>query len=428
MSSLVEIFVHISAPSRVIDDGKYRKQALGFLNFEASVRHNLVLRDDTPKLARTIVPLTPYLQNQQRLTSGTLGFEAIQAPPGDVSNRHGSGARLLVSDSFAASDDPPSRIPAFIYTGPRVVIKRTPLLPRPHTAPVPASPCPGAAGHRRSQSDSVETLPSVVPDSQPEFQPETSALKRSFSGSSPFLSSTSFNSPSVKRQRLNPPASALELPRQRKFEHEEVLYPDLEHITSSFSSHVLSSPKASTPQSNGTVEVHPPPPETFSEPFKTHITPGLVQIEAILNLQKYFQPFSTSRGIRPLERGHWLLLFDDKVSLTDREKFWKFLEDYVSEGRFGWGVWCEKSPVVADPRSDYEVRGAPHGAGKGVVDEQQPLRDEILKVYCWGEVVGHIYIVLLMANNRKVKTMNVQWLDASGEVVVRMKNDTTTTL
>lgn len=44
----------------------------------------------------------------------------------------------------------------------------------------------------------------------------------------------------------------------------------------------------------------------------------------------------------------------------------------------------------------------------------------MLQIYCWGEVVPHIYIVLFLATSRMVKGAGASWIDGAGEVVVRM--------
>ena len=65
------------------------------------------------------------------------------------------------------------------------------------------------------------------------------------------------------------------------------------------------------------------------------------------------------------------------------------------------------------------------GIGDGDVDmavamdgEDEQIWD--LRVYCWGEVVEHIYYLLFVASRSKVKMAGLQWLDGAGEVVVQM--------
>lgn len=48
-------------------------------------------------------------------------------------------------------------------------------------------------------------------------------------------------------------------------------------------------------------------------------------------------------------------------------------------------------------------------------------QEEVVRIYCWGEVVGEIWVLLFMASSRKVKGAGARWIDAGGEVVVIMK-------
>ena len=45
----------------------------------------------------------------------------------------------------------------------------------------------------------------------------------------------------------------------------------------------------------------------------------------------------------------------------------------------------------------------------------------LVKVFCWGEVVPHVYLLLYVASNNRVRKSGLQWVDAEGEVVVRMR-------
>lgn len=64
------------------------------------------------------------------------------------------------------------------------------------------------------------------------------------------------------------------------------------------------------------------------------------------------------------------------------------------------------------------------GSGKetGSDKENQSLvkQEEVAKIYCFGEVVGEIWIVLFLATERKIKGVGAHWIDASEEAVVIM--------
>ena len=83
-------------------------------------------------------------------------------------------------------------------------------------------------------------------------------------------------------------------------------------------------------------------------------------------------------------------------------KFWKYLLDFVGGGRAGFGVRCFR-----------EVDEGVGGAGGG--------KEEVAKIYCWGEVVREVWLLLFLASNRKVLGAGAKWVDAAGEVVVVMQ-------
>ena len=43
---------------------------------------------------------------------------------------------------------------------------------------------------------------------------------------------------------------------------------------------------------------------------------------------------------------------------------------------------------------------------------------EVAKIYCWGEVVREVWLLLFVASHRKVLGAGAKWIDASGEAVV----------
>lgn len=46
---------------------------------------------------------------------------------------------------------------------------------------------------------------------------------------------------------------------------------------------------------------------------------------------------------------------------------------------------------------------------------------EVVKIYCWGEVVGEVWMMLFIASKRDIKGVGARWVDAGGVPVVVMK-------
>lgn len=142
--------------------------------------------------------------------------------------------------------------------------------------------------------------------------------------------------------------------------------------------------------------VHPPPPLTSLKPYETHITDSLAFLANRSDLSACYKPVFISRELRSSERGHWLLN-TKSWPLQLKTEFWNFLQKFVGDGNVGWGVWCTR-----EPQADEQ--------GLGVV-----------KVFCWGEIVKHLYLVLYVASKSKVRRAGIKWIDAEEKVVVQMR-------
>lgn len=156
--------------------------------------------------------------------------------------------------------------------------------------------------------------------------------------------------------------------------------------------------------------INPAPPPTTSSSFQTHVTPNLKSL-----LKKYpsgediasrYNPRHISRTIRKSERGYWSIHPRD-WSLQQQIKFWGLLEEFVGSGKAGWGVWCTREPE----------------AGNALTKQIDPTASGLgqVKVFCWGEVVMHVYLALFVTSNSRVRRATPLWIDAEGEVVVRMQ-------
>lgn len=65
--------------------------------------------------------------------------------------------------------------------------------------------------------------------------------------------------------------------------------------------------------------------------------------------------------------------------------------------------------------------GEGEGDGKDGGGERGKRRgEEVVKVYCWGEVVGEMWLLLFIGSGRKIKGVGVRWVDAGGEAVMVM--------
>ena len=137
--------------------------------------------------------------------------------------------------------------------------------------------------------------------------------------------------------------------------------------------------------------IRPPAPQPSLQIFKTHVTESLRYLGENNNLVQCYKPVFVSRDLRQSERGYWT--FDIKPWPAQlRLDFFQFLAKMIEPGRVGWGVWCTRDPT------SLEVR-----------------------IYCWGEIARHVYLMLYVASKSKVRKLGLNWVDADGEVVVQMR-------
>jgi len=150
------------------------------------------------------------------------------------------------------------------------------------------------------------------------------------------------------------------------------------------------------------LSISPGPPPTSSEPFFSHITPDLDKLYKNPSLSHCYRPRHTLRSFRQSERGHWRV--DSSAwSVTLQISFWNFLRRHIGGEKAGWGVWCTR-----------EIDS------KTVETEDSVPCLGLVKVFCWGEVVQHVYMLLYVASTSKIRNDSPAWIDAGEEVVVQM--------
>ncbi|KAK3722237.1 hypothetical protein LTR37_002670 [Vermiconidia calcicola] len=169
--------------------------------------------------------------------------------------------------------------------------------------------------------------------------------------------------------------------------------------------------------------IKPPGPAASLEKYTTHVTDALRHLVENPDISHSYKPVSVARELRPLERGYWLI----DCSPWDLElqiHFWQSLAKFIGDGRMGWGVWCtreqEGCSQSGESRIDTEnrVNDGSRGNNGGAM---QQLGIGNVKVFCWGEVVKHVFLLLYIASKSKVRKEGLQWIDAAEKVVVQMR-------
>jgi hypothetical protein len=477
-----EILVHISAPSGVQDDGHYRAQAQAYFAFQAVSRIKIFPESDSEDNLEDLEDRSLETEdgqgrvgseNESRkpdeeagLTSGDK-LNNIGLPASDIRYRGYSHTAQPVQGSQALNrpqtDSSTTPLPRGSFGNGRDHLasrKRCLTLENFHENSVPLSPAhavPHETGvppdWNQIRADSIEFPPSIVQDSQPASLPpvERGVTCRSEHGPgllqgwpSGMLGITTSDFTDIpeapnKRQRLGVSDS----PRQttayaaQSFPNPAIVTsvsqaclesPDISNSQSSFCPSLQST--RATKDTLGTslpillpLEIHPLPPAASSSSFKTHVTPTMQMLSDRIGLSRVFNPVRKMRDLRILERGYWSLevkivnpgFREGEQQRSDDNsiwplplfiRFWSFLSDFVGkEGRAGWGVWCAREPEYTS---------------LGETLELSLPRIEHIKVYTWGEVVPHTYLLLFLASERRIKGMRVCWRDAKDGAVIDM--------
>lgn len=518
-----EILVHVSAPSGARDDARYRAQVEAILGFETVSRRNVFGPEDAidvestaGEAVSTVSTRTAADAEAGRMNSGDELRSVIStgsSPRADIDQSSPEVSAQTDQDEVShnatgLTPEPPDKERDALSreSHPRVSQPHeTPTQSDPYTRPRsalsdsalgPKDTAPSVPTHRRSQSDSLATPLSVIPDSQPERQPiskndleEEKAPSENVQVARSFYAETA--PPSSKRRRLDPPSS-----RKGDAEADESIpssVPDPEEEQSAGqkqsyarkerSSGPLTSTRAFKPAgsiassstrqseveqsrlislSSLPLEIHPPPPPVSTEKFKSHITPTLHMLAERLKLSRTYRPTRQTRELHPLERGFWLLLINVFMSETggdedgeegggegkpksvrDRRsekratsvsksqqksevgarnnwtlsfftRFWSFLSDFIAkEGRAGWGVWC-----ILEEAQSSGTDTAPSTSQR--YENGNNTKSLTLKVYAWGEVAAHVYLLLFLASERRIRGMRAQWKDGVEETVIEM--------
>ena len=415
MTDPIEILVHTMAPSKAKDDERYRKQAQGFLSAftgpssgQDDWRRTILTRKadvvaDPEKAKPLSVSHVTDSASERRSSSAheslqrsasqqsQLGIssDSIQLPPIKETSKNGTSGENRPTAYVKVA-----RTPFFKH------YKRQPgLTTIPETVP------------RRcgSEASTEEVLPSVIPNSHPSDL--TAKPPRAARKAGETLGSER-DSPSPKRRRLGVsiPETSLDAAKSTSSKHYAAL-------VATASSQQTATPPPSSPLPPPPLSPAVPPTSSFQPPSSPQfpsttlirtIRPPHPPTDTLLRdtqltkpvrastsrIRKYYRPSSITRPFRPLERGYWSVrVGGEQWSAAATAKFWEFLTLMVRDGRAGWGTWAE-----------IEDRG----------------KEERMKLWCWGEVAVEMWLILFLASESKVQGSDAAWVDAEGDVVVKM--------
>jgi hypothetical protein len=149
---------------------------------------------------------------------------------------------------------------------------------------------------------------------------------------------------------------------------------------------------------------NPPTGETTKEEGITFVTELLEKFAVHRPLVARYHRGNQRRAVDQFERGFWQI--DVKHwPLRDQILFWKDLIRFVGNGRVGLATWCTREHVSP-------------------IEEEKAESIGTVNVFCWGEIVMHVYIFLYTIADGHLRRQSAEWIDAEGEVVVHVHSST----
>jgi hypothetical protein len=107
-----------------------------------------------------------------------------------------------------------------------------------------------------------------------------------------------------------------------------------------------------------------------------------------------FKPFKTRRAQRSDERGYWSINCSHWSEKLQHE-FWTTMCEQIMSGRLGWDATLHRDA------------GSSRSLGR-------------VKLYCWGEVAEHMWLMLWLCSEGKVSGSALKWYDADGIAIIEV--------
>ncbi|KAI8965986.1 hypothetical protein F5Y11DRAFT_235801 [Daldinia sp. FL1419] len=454
----VEILIHIGAPSRAVDDAWYRSLATSYITFQSATNidfldPNCSIVDVTDKLGTQQAPIPEFVTGTQ--SSEPFGtYRSLQASFDSVLDNAGSPrvfAKRIVEDEPPSTNEetilpvaqspwqtPSSEVqdsyvgnPIHIssFTSPTRILEhylqrfdspsssQNTVLQRGGIDYLPSSS--QRSNPPRSQDNPIPLItsytPSVIPCTPPcDPHPGPEGLSKNLPAE---LLSTRYAQDDVSSDNIveetilirssdvSSTNRADSEPPPAKRHQTDALEKDTRALSRAVSD---MGPRVSSGQKSSFLTVTflrdhgytydslelraPGPPASVAQVDpQTFITPGLESLARDLDIPRRYRPKESKRDLRPSERGYWLVdcsAWDPQL----KHDAWAYLANYVGTGVAGWGVWCKR---------DREFQR--------------------LRVYCWGLVTAHIYLLLYLASQRRILYTGSSWIDGEGIPVVVMQ-------
>jgi hypothetical protein len=208
-------------------------------------------------------------------------------------------------------------------------------------------------------------------------------------------------------------------------------------------------------------EIIAPEPPVGEGHFTTHLTKALDDFARDLPFARFFRPVEVTRDVKVLKRGYW----DMEVTIVDKgvaekarsaelaapttpsdmqKRFGEKIaverlaqyEEAKRNGEFdqlgrsaelrAQGLWTEEEVVSfwQNFSSFIEKGKAGWGSrmvGEEVSDDRSGVERKVrIRIFCWGEVLGHMYLAAWVFSDKLAARIPMRWIAGDGSCIVEM--------
>jgi len=173
-------------------------------------------------------------------------------------------------------------------------------------------------------------------------------------------------------------------------------------------------------------EVRGPDPRGGCPKFTTHLTKPLERLVARIPLSKHFRPVYVSRDLNVLERGYWrfsVRIVEDSFvpgSTTPPLGQRRSSKPKTTNSQHGTAFWTEKELVQFWQNMTHFVQGGKAGWGTRLIREFKGEIVWTIRLFTWGELLGHLWLVLWVLSDKLTGGISMQWIAGDNVAVVKM--------
>ena len=208
----------------------------------------------------------------------------------------------------------------------------------------------------------------------------------------------------------------------------------------------LRSPKASKDKFTVVQTALAPETATGFDKRAKIIPKGLSAVIERLPLTKHFKPKQAARCSKGSTRGYWELnvstarlhvapkAHEQTAKSNDLTVNGPSPEPSPQTGIY-WteqelsDIWAELKAFVTSGRGGTEIHAVKeaHRTASSAVVEQADTNRWRIRVFCWSEVLGHVWLILWVLSNKRTAKAAMRWVDVKGRTRVKMKGEDPTT-